>query len=94
MMTSNEPTNWEIGCSHNCDCLGFGHGNLEITNSADETLTVTSRTRAGKNGKVIICPICATAIPVYHFAWIALVCPDCKSQVSKTNWLISTRQGV
>jgi hypothetical protein len=61
---------------------------------ADYRITVTSRTRAGKNGRVIICPICACSTPVYNFAWIALVCPDCKSQVSKTNWLISTRQGV
>ena len=23
---------WEIGCPKDCDCLGFGHNNLEITN--------------------------------------------------------------
>ena len=35
MKNTNETTKWEIGCPKDCDCLGFGHGNLEITTSKD-----------------------------------------------------------
>ena len=30
-MNNNEGAKWEIGGPKDCDCLGFGHNNLEIT---------------------------------------------------------------
>jgi hypothetical protein len=35
-MNNNETAQWETGCPKDCDCLGFGHGGLEITISADD----------------------------------------------------------
>ena len=35
-MNNNETTKWDTGCPKDCECLGFGHGNLEITTSADD----------------------------------------------------------
>ena len=50
--------------------------------------TVNRYTRAGNNGKVIICPLCNTEATVYHFAWSALSCQSCEQSINKTDYLL------
>ena len=50
--------------------------------------TVNRYTRAGKHGKIIICPKCYESYPVYHFAWSALVCICCKEIIQKNEYLL------
>ena len=50
---------------------------------------VSKYTRAGNNGKVIICPLCNTEATVFHFSWCALTCQDCKSNVDKYSWKLA-----
>jgi rubrerythrin len=45
-------------------------------------------TRAGKNGKVIICPVCGEPELVYHFSWSAMTCPSCRESSDKNDWLV------
>ena len=47
---------------------------------------VTKYTRAGKNGKQIVCPECRSIRTVYHFNWSGLTCPECKESVDKYEW--------
>ena len=47
---------------------------------------VTKYTRAGKNGKQIVCPECRSIRTVYHFNFSGLVCPECKESVDKYDW--------
>ncbi len=49
---------------------------------------VTGRTRAGKNGKNIMCPVCGHIPRIHHFSWTALQCTSCKSDVQKGEWLV------
>jgi len=49
---------------------------------------VNRDTRAGRNGKRIICPSCKATSTVYHFAWSALTCNVCDADVQKNDWLI------
>tara|TARA_R100001244_G_scaffold98301_1_gene73434 strand:+ start:154 stop:510 length:357 start_codon:yes stop_codon:yes gene_type:complete len=49
---------------------------------------VNRNTRAGKDGKRIICPSCKATSTVYHFAWSALTCNVCDADVQKNDWLI------
>ena len=51
---------------------------------------VNRYTRAGKNGKLITCPKCQQSAPVFHFAWSALTCQFCSSDINKEDWLIIT----
>ena len=46
-------------------------------------------TRAGKNGKVIICPVCGEPELVYHFSWASMTCPSCRESSNKNDWLVS-----
>jgi len=50
---------------------------------------VTRYTRAGKDGKLIVCPACRAIAMVYHFSWSGLKCKECKAYVAKPAWLIS-----
>ena len=50
--------------------------------------TVNKYTRAGNNGKVIICPQCNTEATVYHFSWCALTCQSCGESINKTDYLL------
>ncbi len=50
--------------------------------------SVNRYTRAGNNGKVIICPLCNTEATVYHFAWSALGCQSCNQMINKTDYLL------
>ena len=54
----------------------------------DKTLTekVTKHTRAGKDGKFIVCPHCNQGNFVFHFSWSALGCQHCGSMVDKYDW--------
>ena len=47
---------------------------------------VTKYTRAGKNGKQIVCPECRSIRTVYHFNFSGLTCPECKESVDKYEW--------
>ena len=47
---------------------------------------VTRYTRAGKNGKQIVCPECDNIRRVYHFNFTGLTCPQCKQSVAKYDW--------
>ena len=52
------------------------------------TTKVTRYTRAGNNGKVIICPECNNEARVFHFGWSALGCQHCHYIVDKYDWKI------
>ena len=52
--------------------------------------TVNRYTRAGKNGKEIICPYCNKISRVYHFSWSAVGCLNCKEMVNKNEWRIAS----
>ena len=47
---------------------------------------VNKHTRAGYNGKVIICPECDSRARVFHFSWSALSCQECGAMVEKNQW--------
>ena len=47
---------------------------------------VTRYTRAGKNGRAIVCPECKSVRTVYHFNFSGLTCPECKESVGKYDW--------
>ena len=66
-------------------------------NAADFTLViknscVTKYTRAGKNGKQIVCPECDNIRRVYHFNFSGLTCPKCKQSVDKYDWKVRAIQ--
>ena len=50
---------------------------------------VTRYTRAGKDGKEIVCPKCQQCNKVYHFSWSALTCLCCRESVSKYSWEVN-----
>jgi len=58
-------------------------------NTKNLTKEVNRYTRAGKDGKLIVCPVCQAITMVYHFAWSGLKCKECKAYVAKPAWLIS-----
>jgi len=49
---------------------------------------VTSTTRSGTNGKIIVCPCCDQPSRVYHFAWSALSCAHCDESINKLDWFL------
>jgi hypothetical protein len=51
---------------------------------------VTKTTRASHNGTKILCA-CGYVARVYHFAWSALVCPQCGGQIDKHQWQVPAR---
>ena len=48
---------------------------------------VDSFTRAGAQGKLIMCPYCRTVATVYHFSWSACTCQGFRKMVKKTDYL-------
>ena len=50
---------------------------------------VTSRTRAPKSGRSIVCPCCGVSSRVYHFAWSGLQCNTCKTMTPKHDWIVA-----
>ena len=53
---------------------------------SNKNCKVTRYTRAGKNGRAIVCPECKSVRTVYHFNFSGLVCPECKESVDKYEW--------
>ena len=53
--------------------------------------TVNRYTRAGKNGKQILCPECREWSTVYHFSWSALVCQSCNETVNKEDFIVEVK---
>ena len=49
-------------------------------------MNVSKYTRAGKNGRAIICPQCNNYARVYHFGWSSLNCIHCDASVNKSDW--------
>jgi len=49
---------------------------------------VTRYTRARRMGRDIKCPNCGWEGYVYHFDWTALSCQNCKSSITKYEWLV------
>ena len=49
---------------------------------------VNRYTRAGKNGKQILCPECREWSTVYHFSWSALRCIHCEEDINKEDFII------
>ena len=47
---------------------------------------VQKYTRAGKDGKFIVCPHCDQGNFVFHFSWSALGCQHCGTMVDKYDW--------
>ena len=47
---------------------------------------VNRYTRAGKDGKFIVCPHCNKVATVYHFSWSALSCQHCDTMIDKYDW--------
>ena len=58
----------------------------------NKNCNVTRYTRAGKNGKQLVCPECDNIIRVYHFSFSGLTCPKCKQSVDKYSWKVRTIQ--
>ena len=50
---------------------------------------VNKYTRAGKNGKTIVCPECDNEARVYHFSWSALTCQSCYVSINKGDCLLN-----
>ena len=55
---------------------------------------VTNNTRAGKNGKVIVCPKCNEGNTVYHFAWLSRSCPACREISTKADYLLLEHEDI
>lgn len=49
---------------------------------------IHKRSRAGKNGKNIMCPHCQSVTRIYNLSWTSLTCPSCKESTDKYDWLI------
>ena len=61
----------------------------EAVQSRPKSITnckVTRYTRAGKNGRAIVCTECKSVLTVYHFNFSGLTCPECKESVDKYEW--------
>ena len=50
---------------------------------------VNRYTRAGQNGKFIICPHCNQGAFVFHFSWSALSCQHCDTMIDKYDWKVT-----
>ncbi len=48
-------------------------------------------TKAGKNGKQILCPECREWGTVYHFSWSSLTCQSCNESVSTEDWIVEAK---
>ena len=58
----------------------------DFKTQSNKNSCVTKYTRAGKNGKQIVCPECDNIRTVYHFNFSGLTCPECKESVYKYDW--------
>ena len=53
-------------------------------------MNVNRFTRAGRQGKMIICPQCNYKHFVYHFSWSKLNCIKCDASVNKYDWRLAS----
>ena len=51
-----------------------------------ELKKVDNKTRAGYEGRMIICPQCKKGFTVYHFSWNACICDTCRKMIDKKDW--------
>ena len=58
----------------------------DFNDISNKNCKVTRYTRAGKNGRAIVCPECKSVRTVYHFNFSGLTCPECKESVDKYDW--------
>ena len=49
---------------------------------------VHKRSRAGSNGKLIMCPHCGAKHTIHNFSWSSLECKKCQSVVNKYEWMV------
>ena len=47
---------------------------------------VNKHTRAGRDGREIVCPKCDEKNTVYHFSWTGIECRHCGKDVAKQDW--------
>ena len=52
-------------------------------------MNVSKSTRASKNGKIIVCPLCDSRARVFHFSWSKLSCLDCNHLIDKPDWRLA-----
>lgn len=54
---------------------------------------VNKHTRCGyyRGYREIQCPECDFRQPVFHFAWSAITCQNCRKMIDKYNWFIVPR---
>ena len=60
-----------------------------LLNHLKNCTNVNRYTRAGQNGKFIICPHCNQGAFVFHFSWSALSCQHCNAMVEKNQWKVT-----
>ena len=60
----------------------------DTTTVTEDYQLMSKRSRAGKNGKNIMCPVCEHVHRIYHLSWSSLTCTSCKTDVDKYEWLI------
>ena len=61
---------------------------IEIKKLRKYKANVNKGTRAGPDGKMIMCP-CGAEHRVFNFAWSATMCPGCKQMVQKTEFFVT-----
>ena len=71
----------------NSNCLPRRDANAaDFKTQTNKNCKVTKYTRAGKNGRAIVCPECKSVRTVYHFNFSGLTCPECKQSSDKYDW--------
>lgn len=88
----------ELDTAAVCDVCGEIHDYMSIIGDDDDDdddceevpiveRCVTKSTRAGRDGKRIMCPHCGYIAKVYNFAWSALGC-ECGRAIKKTDYIL------
>ena len=66
----------------------FGTGTPDPTPATEDRKRVPKWCKAGRSGKVIVCPDCGGKTRVHNFSWTALACPHCKKETGKYDWFL------
>ncbi len=56
--------------------------------ATNRTELVNKHTRAGEDGKIVICPKCDGILKLYNFAFCAIACLHCNEEIEKYDLLI------
>ena len=51
------------------------------------TRPITKHSRAKRNGTLIKCPECGEVGRIYHYAWSACTCRECRRMIEKLDYL-------